>query len=163
MTRSNIPPEIRRCAMWCHLLNLNLIWIVMASYTIAVLSPRLALDNRSLIITVLALPPLFLLISRTLALVFWRTYRHRHPFINESGKEALNFSLSVDLYMLIIFTILFANCGLYSGFSLLIFVGFSWVLILLLLFAHFCLIIFGSIRANTGEIYKYPGTIQFFN
>ena len=162
MTRSNIPPKIRRCAMWCHLLNLNLIWIVMASYTIAVVVPRLVRnDFVSVIITVLALLLLFLLISRTLALVFWRTYRHRHPFINESGKEALNFSLSIDLYMLIIFTISFASCGSGSGSSSLIIVGFSSVLILLLLFTHFCLTIFGSIRANAGEIYKCPYTIHF--
>ena len=163
MTRSNIPPEIRRCAMWCHLLNLNLIWVVMAISTITVLSPWLNIYNGSFILAILILPPLSLLISRTLALVFWRTYRHRHPFINESGKEALNFSLSIDLYMLIIFTILFANCGLNSPFPLFIFVGFSWVLILLLLLTHFCLTIFGSIRANAGEIYKCPYTIHFLD
>ena len=163
MTRSNIPSEIRRCAMWCHLLNLNLIWIVMASYTIAVVVPRLVRnDFVSVIITVLALLLLFLLISRTLALVFWRTHRHRHPFINESGKEALNFSLSSDLCVLIICTILFASCGFYpSALPLLNFIGFTWVLVPLLLFTHFCLTIFGSIRANMGEIYKYPYTIRF--
>ena len=162
MTRSNIPPEIRRCAMWCHLLNLNLIWIVMAISTITVISPWLDIYNGSLILAILILPLLSLLISRTLALVFWRTHRHRHPFINESGKEALNFSLSSDLCVLIICTILFASCGFYpSALPLLNFIGFTWVLVPLLLFTHFCLTIFGSIRANMGEIYKYPYTIRF--
>ena len=161
MTRSNIPPEIRRCAMWCHLLNL--IWIVILISTTAVLLPWFNIHYISFIVMILILPPLSFLISRTLALVFWRTHRNRHPLINESGKDALNFSLSIVLCVLVICTILFASCGLYpAALPLLNLISFTWFLVPLLLFTHFCLIIFGSIRANMGEIYKYPYTIQFF-
>ena len=161
MTRSNIPPEICRCAMWCHLLNL--LWIVILIATTTVLLPWFNIHYISFIIMILILPPLSFLISRTLVLVFWRTHRNRHPLINESGKAALNFSLSIDLYVLVTCTILFASCGLASAAPVLNYVGFIWFLVPSLLFAHFCLIIFGSIRANRGEIYKYPGAIQFFN
>ena len=161
MTRSNIPPEIRRCAMWCHLLNLS--WIVIAIAASMIIFPWLNIHHISSLITILMIPLLSFLISRISALVFWRTHRSRHPLINESGKDALNFSLSIDLYILVICTILFASCGFYpSALPLLTLISFTWILVPFLLFTHFCLIIFGSIRASMGEIYKYPGTIQFF-
>ena len=161
MTRSNIPPEIRRCAMWCHLLNLS--WIVIAIAAIIIISPWLNIHDISFIVAILMIPLLSFLISRISALVFWRTHRSHHPLINESGKDALNFSLSIDLCVLVICTILFASCGLASAAPIFNLFGFIWLFIPSLLFSHFCLIISGSIRANMGEIYKYPGMIQFFN
>ena len=125
MSNSPIDPNIRRRAMWCHLINLA-IWI-----------PPF---------------PIFLI----LPLIFCRL--DAVLFVREAGKEAINFTASVLLYMLLVFTISIAICGAGAKDQ-------SWIFgaaaILLLMLAHVVMIVFGSIQANRGISYKYPFAIRF--
>jgi uncharacterized Tic20 family protein len=162
MTRSTIPPEIRRLAVLCSLLHLT--WIVIICVSIAIVSgsPNLIKDIGTAVLLILLLPPFSLIVSRILALIVWLTSCRRHPFIYESGKEALNFSLSIDLYLLIVGAIVFASCGFYPVPMIGVLVHL-WLLMPLLSLFHFCLMIAGTIKTSFGLIYKYPVTINFFN
>ena len=81
-------------------------------------------------------------------------------FVREAGKESINFTASVLVYMLLVFTISIAMCGAGA-------VDQSWIFgltaILLLMLTHIVMIIFGSIQANRGVSYKYPFAIRFLD
>ena len=158
MTRSNIPPNIRRCAMWCHFINLS--WIPI-SVVISVIVFRQFYGGYSALLGIILSPFVAWIFARILCLIFWQMNRHSHPFINESGKAALNFSLSIDLYLLIVGSISFASCGFFDMNPIISVISYLWILIPLLFFGHFCLTIFGGIKAAMGIMYKYPGTIGF--
>jgi uncharacterized protein len=83
-----------------------------------------------------------------------------HPFVEASGKEALNFSSSILLYILLIFTIALSICAAGATEA-------SYVLgigsILILIFTHIILVIFGGVQASKGISYRYPFAVRFFN
>jgi len=81
-------------------------------------------------------------------LVVWVIKKDDHPFINDQGKEALNFHLTMTLCFIVSFLLLFVVIGL-----LLLVVLCVYVLIM---------IIVASIKANEGIYYRYPLTIRFF-
>lgn len=164
MTRSTIPIEIRRCAMWCHLFNLLWLFIVIGGICLLPLVPGSDNNERMnlTLATILILPPVSLLGSRILSLIVWIINRRRHPFIEESGKEAINFSLSIDLYVFVIGAISLASCGLYSFGAIFGSLGIIALIISVLLLFHSCLVLVGGIDAWKGLIYRYPLTIRFF-
>jgi uncharacterized protein len=73
--------------------------------------------------------------------------REEYPFVNEQGKEALNFQISVLIY------------GIISAFLCLIIIGF--LLLLALGIFQIVMIIIASVKASNGEDYRYPLTIRF--
>jgi uncharacterized Tic20 family protein len=81
-------------------------------------------------------------------LIMWIVRRNDHPFIDETGKEVVNFHLSLLIYYLI--GIAFAIMTL--GLGLLVVIPF-WLVMsgLTIIFA-----IIGAIKASDGEIYRYP-------
>ena len=160
MTRSSIPVKIRLCAMWCHFFNLLWIPIVVAVFATASKNPIVNRDISTVFITLLIVPPLSLIIARIVSLLFWLINRQRHPFIAESGREVMNFSLSVDLYVLTIGAISLLCCG--SSIQLLSGIGIVAFLIPVLLLLHFCLVLVGGSQALQGLTYIYPSTVQFF-
>ena len=46
-----------------------------------------------------------------LVAIVWKIHRHRHPFIDASGKGIINYICSIILYLFIIDSITLANCG----------------------------------------------------
>ncbi len=80
--------------------------------------------------------------------------QRQDPIVAHHAREALNFNLSVFLYMVV---------GFFAAFIGLIF------LIGLLLFpvlfgmaiAWLVLVVVASVRASSGEAYRYPLTIRF--
>jgi len=80
-------------------------------------------------------------------LVVWLIKKNEMPFVNDQGKEALNFQLSLLLYCII------------SGMLTIILIGF--LLLVILLVSQLTFIIVASIKANNGEYYRYPLTIRF--
>ena len=80
-------------------------------------------------------------------LVIWSIKKEQFPAIDEHGKEALNFQISIAIYMII------------SAILIVIVVGI-FLLIALVVF-RLILIIMASIKANNGEYFKYPLSIQF--
>lgn len=80
-------------------------------------------------------------------LIVWQIKKDEHPFIDEQGKEAVNFQISIGLYTLISIPLCFICIG---------FVTLAAVAILNLV----CLII-AAVKANNGEHYRYPICIRF--
>ena len=80
-------------------------------------------------------------------LVLWQIKKDKYPFVDEQGKEALNFQISMLLYCIVAGVLCFACIG----FVLLVIVG-----VVDTLFA-----IIASIKAGNGQHYRYPLTIRF--
>jgi len=84
-------------------------------------------------------------------LIVWQIKKEEFPFVDEQGKEAVNFQISMSLYMLIsapIWILLSFVC-----IGVLIPVAISIVDLIFLLIA--------AVKANDGHHYRYPLTIRF--
>ena len=75
-------------------------------------------------------------------LVVWLIKGKEFEFVNEQGKEALNFQISMTVY------------GFIAGILILVFIG--WILLFALAIADIVFIIIASIKVNNGESYRYP-------
>ena len=84
-----------------------------------------------------------------------------HSFVKEAGKEAANFSASIILYILLIFTISLSMCaaGAITDVSFM----FAVYSIVMLVITHIVMVIFGGIQANRGISYKYPFAVRFLD
>jgi uncharacterized protein len=80
-------------------------------------------------------------------LVIYLVKKDEHPFIADQSREALNFNLSVFIYVLVSVVLIF----IVIGFLLLPVIGIAWLV----------LTIIAGVRANNGEAYRYPLTIKF--
>ena len=80
-------------------------------------------------------------------LILWLMKKDESPAVAYHGKEALNFQISVTIYMLISMILMF------------IFIGIPLFFILLLM--QFILIIVATINAADGKLYRYPLTLRF--
>jgi uncharacterized Tic20 family protein len=84
-------------------------------------------------------------------LIVWQIKKEEFPFVDEQGKEAVNFQISMSLYLLIsapIWILLSFVC-----IGVLIPVAISIVDLVFLLIA--------AVKANDGQHYRYPLTIRF--
>jgi uncharacterized Tic20 family protein len=80
-------------------------------------------------------------------LVLWLVKREDHPFIDEQGKEAVNFQITMFLALLVCLPFVLIVIGLF----MMIAVG-----ILMTVFP-----IVGAIQASEGKAYRYPLSIRF--
>lgn len=80
-------------------------------------------------------------------LIIWLIKKDEFPFVDEQGKESLNFQISMTIY------------GAVAGLLCLALVGF--VLLPIIVVADIVLIIVASVKTNQGEKYQYPFTIRF--
>ena len=80
-------------------------------------------------------------------LIIWLIKKEDFPFVNEHGKEAVNFQISMTIYAAVSFLL----CLVFIGFLLLPAVGI----------VDLVLLIIAAIKANNGEHYRYPLTIRF--
>jgi len=80
-------------------------------------------------------------------LVIWLMKKDEMPFVDDQGKEALNFQISLTIYAIV------------SGILCLIFIGF--LLLPAVLIFGFVMTIIGAVKANGGERYRYPLAIRF--
>lgn len=86
-------------------------------------------------------------------LIVWLVKRNEYPFVDDQGKEAVNFQLTMHLIALIAGAIAIATCGI----GLIIAIPVWCVLgILDIVFP-----IIGAIQASSGQYYRYPLTIRF--
>ncbi|WP_281979419.1 DUF4870 domain-containing protein [Tenacibaculum mesophilum] len=119
---------------------------------------------------------LFPLGSIITPLILWQTLKERSPFLDEHGKEAVNFNISYSLYIFILGLsfIPFFFGRIFNGFDgididfgghhghggLFGIFGFASVVSIVALI-KVALIIIAAMKANKGEMYKYPLTIKF--
>ena len=79
-------------------------------------------------------------------LIIWQMKKAEMPFVDDQGKEALNFQIAVTIAMLICFVLMFV----WIGMLLLPVVGI----------AALVFTIIGGIKANEGQAYRYPFTLR---
>jgi uncharacterized Tic20 family protein len=77
-------------------------------------------------------------------LIIWLVKKDEHPFVDEQGKEALNFQITVAIAYVIASVIPIAGCFLAPS---------VWVVNLI-----FC--IMACVAANKGEHYRYPVSLR---
>lgn len=111
-------------------------------------------------------------------LVLWQTLKDRSRFLDEQGKEAVNFNISYALYIFILslsilpfaFNSFFNHMRHYNDFDFNFhfgdgsgFFGFIGMgaLISILGLLKIALIIIAALKSKEGENYKYPLTIKF--
>lgn len=82
-------------------------------------------------------------------LIIWLIKKDEYPLVNDQGKEAINFQITLTIY-------LFA-----SAILILIIVGIP--MLIALGFFGFIVTIIAAIKASEGEKYRYPMTIRFIN
>ena len=113
-------------------------------------------------------------------LIAWQTLKERSIFLDEQGKEAVNFNISYTLYIFLL-SVIFIPFALGSFFSrhnrygnwnnlnfnldldfpnLFGFLGLGSIASLIYIIG-IALVIIASIKAKDGENYKYPFTIKF--
>ena len=80
-------------------------------------------------------------------LILWMIKKDEFPFVNEQGKEAINFQISVAIYSVISAILIFIVIGI----VLLVAIQIFWLV----------LTIVAAINANDGKPYRYPLTIRF--
>lgn len=80
-------------------------------------------------------------------LAIWLLKAETYPLVADQGKEALNFQITVTVYLLVAAVLALAVIG--------------FALMGLLAVFHFILILIAAVRAKEGERYRYPLTIRF--
>ncbi len=80
-------------------------------------------------------------------MILWFIKREQSPFLDDHGKEALNFHISLVLYILL---------------SIPLILAFGLGLVLLILVIPYSLIFPGiaAYAASKGEYYRYPATLR---
>ena len=79
-------------------------------------------------------------------LIVWLIKKDEMAFVEDQGKEALNFNISITIYAII------------SGILTLVLVGFAMLLILAIAWLVF--VILAAVKANEGTAYRYPLTLR---
>jgi uncharacterized protein len=82
-------------------------------------------------------------------LVIWLIKKDTMPFVNDQGKEALNFNITVAIAAIV--------CGLLC----IVLIGFLLLPVLVILWLVF--VIVGTIKANEGTLYRYPFALRLIN
>jgi len=79
-------------------------------------------------------------------LVIWLIKKEESPFVDDQGKESLNFQISFTIYCLV------------SLLLSIIVIGIVFLIALGIMF--FVLVIIAAVKANDGEKFRYPLTIR---
>ncbi len=111
-------------------------------------------------------------------LVLWQTMKDRSRFLDEQGKEAVNFNISYALYIFILglsivpfaFGSLLNHLRHYNDFNFDFHIGNSGglfgflgigALVTIVGLLKIALIIIAALKSKEGENYRYPLTIKF--
>lgn len=86
-------------------------------------------------------------------LVIWLLKKDSMPFVDDQGKEALNFNITVGIVFvgLLLLSIFTLGLGLIIAIPAWIVIGIAWLV----------LTIIAAIKAHQGEAYRYPFTFRF--
>jgi uncharacterized protein len=104
--------------------------------------------NIAMLCHLLALTGYFTVIGHIVGpLILWLIKKDEHPFINEHGKESLNFQISITIYMLLSLPLWCAVIGFFITVALGI--------------VDLVFVIIAGLKAANGEYYRYPMTIRF--
>ena len=82
-------------------------------------------------------------------LVIWLIKKDTMPFVNDQGKEALNFNITVGIAAIVGWIL----CFILIGFLVLAVLAIGWLVF----------VIIATIKANEGTTYRYPFTLRLVN
>ena len=80
-------------------------------------------------------------------LIVWQMKKDDSPFIDEQGKEAVNFQISILIYFLVSILLCIVCVGAF--------------LVAAIIFFFFVFLLIAAVKANNGYHYRYPLTIRF--
>ena len=80
-------------------------------------------------------------------LVIWLVKKDESPLIDDNGKEALNFQITIAIAYLVAFVLVFVLIGFFIMMALNVF--------------NIVMVIIAAIKANEGQKYRYPVCIRF--
>jgi uncharacterized Tic20 family protein len=83
------------------------------------------------------------------AALFWALKKDESVFVDENGKNALNWQISVLIVSVVILVLGIPTCGV------------VWLLFFPLMIPIIVFPILAGIKANNGETWKYPGAVDF--
>ena len=85
-------------------------------------------------------------------LIIWLMKRETMPFVDDQGKEALNFAITVSIacFVLLLLTIMSLGIGALVTLPLFMIIGIGALV----------LVIIAAIKANEGVAYRYPVTMR---
>lgn len=85
-------------------------------------------------------------------LIIWLVKKDTMPFVDDQGKEALNFNITVAIAFLILLllSVMTFGVGLVLAVPLWIIIGIAWLVFTII----------ASIKANEGVRYRYPFTLR---
>jgi len=75
-------------------------------------------------------------------LIIWMAKKDELPFVDDQGKEALNFQISMLIYYLICIPLIFIVIGIF--------------LLAMLGLINLILVIIAAVKAQQGEAFRYP-------
>ncbi|TAK53279.1 MAG: DUF4870 domain-containing protein [Gammaproteobacteria bacterium] len=88
-------------------------------------------------------------------LVIWLIKREQMPFVNDQGREALNFNITAGLVglVLIALTAMSFGIGIFLTAPIGVVLAIAWLV----------LTIIAAIKANEGQAYRYPVCLRLVN
>ncbi len=79
-------------------------------------------------------------------LIIWLVKRDEMSFVDDQAKEALNFNISMTIYMAVAGVLIFVLIGI----PIMIVLAITWLM----------LVIMAAVKANEGTAYRYPITLR---
>ena len=88
-------------------------------------------------------------------LVVWLIKKDTMPFVDEQGKEALNFNITcaIAFLILIVFSVMTLGIGLLLTVPLWLAVGIFWLVVTII----------AAVKTSNGEHYRYPISLRLIN
>ena len=95
-----------------------------------------------------ALLPIMPVVGGIIApLIIWQIKKDEHPFVDEQGKEAVNFQISILIYEVVA--------------GLLVFLCVGALLLAAVMIFNIVFLVIAAVKANDGFHYRYPLCIRF--
>ena len=91
-------------------------------------------------------------------LLIWQLKKNEFPAINNQGKEAVNFQISITLFLILGFILVF-----FSAISYLSLVPLGLLLITIVILYDIIYTIVAAIKAGDGEEYRYPISLRLIS
>lgn len=82
-------------------------------------------------------------------LIVWLLKKDDSPIIDAHGKAAVNFQITMTIFSVVSF--------------ILVFVGIGILLLLFLSIFNLVVVIIAAVKANQGELYRYPLSLQLIH
>ena len=88
-------------------------------------------------------------------LIVWLIKKDTMPFVDEQGKEALNFNITcaIAFLILIVFSVMTLGIGLLLTVPLWVAVGIFWLVVTII----------AAVKVSNGEHYRYPISLRLIS